>query len=230
VTIRAFIWFFLFAAFSERSLAAYAASECDKGEERIRSGQFSDAVDLLSRCLAVKGLNESARARTLQLRAWAYFNLRKNMLAVSDQEAAFKIKPPSDYREFINYSLYLRRVGRYEDSLRAVRSAEEFDQKSGQVSMMTQYHLGWTLSELGRYEEAVKAFTSGIPAQPDYPFVYWRRGLAFEALDRKEDARKDFETAARFIVESKNKWEGEDLLIAIRAKLRQYGLERKYVF
>jgi tetratricopeptide (TPR) repeat protein len=161
------------------------------------------------------------------MRAWAHFSLRQDSQAVTDEEAAFKLKPPSDYREFMNYSSYLRRVKRYQDSLKALRSAEEIELKNGSVSMMTQYNLGWTLFELERYEEAVKAFTLGIPKQPDYPFAYWRRGLAHEAMGKKTLAKSDFESAGRLFVANKDKWKNEDLK-NVRDKFIQYGIEKKY--
>ena len=80
--------------------------------------------------------------------------------------------PHVEYRDYINFAMYLRRVGHYEDSLRALHSAENLDKANDHPAMMTQYQIGWTLSALGRYDEAVTAFTRGIPDQPDYPFVY----------------------------------------------------------
>ena len=93
--------------------------------------------------------------------------------------------------------------------------------------MMTQYNLGWTLFELGRHREAIKAFTLGVPKQPDYPFVYWRRGLAYEAVGNKTLAKGDFETAAKLFMAGKDKWKQEDLK-DVRDKLLQYGLQKKY--
>ena len=229
VATRAFLSILFFIIFTGYCKEASAASDCDTGERASYSGQFQLAINALSTCLESSDLNDVNRVRLLEIRAWSNFSLRHALAAVSDQEAAFKIKAPTEYREFINYSSYLRRVERYDDSLLALRSAEKFDQKNSQVSMMTQYNLGWTLFKLGRYEEAVEAFNRGIPQQPDYPFVYWRRGLALEALGRKEDARKDFETSAILIVTAKIK-PTEESLAPIRPKLRQYGLDTKYIF
>lgn len=200
---------------------------CDSGQDAAHSGKYPEAVELLARCLSDNNLSVDSRTRALQARAWAHANLKQHQLAVSDQEAAFALKAPSDYREFINYASYLRSVKRYEDSLRALRSAEAFEASSGTPSMMTHYNLGWTLHELGRYEEAAQAFSKGIPAQPDYPFVYWRRGLAFDAMGRKEDARKDFETFAMRFASFENKASVSDWLPAIREKLQQYGIPER---
>ena len=58
--------------------------------------------------------------------------------------------------------------------------------------MVTQYNLGWSLYKLNRFEESIQAFTKGIPQQPDYPFVYLRRGLAYYKLGRSVNAKEDF--------------------------------------
>ncbi len=97
--------------------------------------------------------------------------------------------------------------------------------------MMTQYHLGWSLSALGRYDEAVQAFTRGISDQPDYPFVYWRRGLAYEALHQSENARADFDQFAHKLSASESeRLASQEMLPEIREKLKLFGLNDKYRF
>jgi tetratricopeptide (TPR) repeat protein len=196
-----------------------------RGEDAAREQRFSNAVELLDKCLSQANLDAQARFRALKVRAFVYYELRDYTQAVSDQEAAFSIQEPAEYRDFINYALYLRHAGRFEESLRAARSAEAIEEKDGTTSMMTQYHLGWTLLELGRPREAVEAFSRGIPFQPEYPFVYWRRGLAYEALGQRAKARKDFELTAKYLSSPQQEAAAGDLLPVIRAKLRSYGLD-----
>ena len=98
--------------------------------------------------------------------------------------------------------------------------------EDGNVSMMTQYNKGWSLLELGQYAGAVEAFSKGIPIQPDFAFVYWRRGLAYEGLGDKKRAQADFEKSAKLLVEKNNVAAAGDLLPAMRAKLRQYGIDK----
>jgi tetratricopeptide (TPR) repeat protein len=107
-----------------------------------------------------------------------------------------------------------------------VLSAERIEGEK--VSMMTQYNKGWSLLELGRHKEAVEAFTKGLPIQPDYAFVYWRRGLAYESLGNKELAKRDFERCAELLISKNNVAAAGDLLPAMRQKLRQYGLDDRY--
>lgn len=186
------------------------------------------AVGELTNCLNHQSLDSASRRRALQVRAWAHFSLRQNNAAVQDQEASFVEGRPTDYREFINYSSYLRRVSRFEDSLSALRAAESINRRSGQRSMMTQYNLGWTLTELRRYDEAAKVLTDAIPLQPDFPFVYWRRALVFEALGRNSEAKHDIEAAAKLLTTGTMKFPEDEFTIALRKKIHQYNLQNQY--
>ena len=176
--------------------------------------------------MAEHELADKTRSIALQGRAWAYFKQEQNKLAVRDMEEAFKLTPPSTYHQYIKYSAYLRSVGRYQDSLRAIRSAEAFDTKEGEMSMMTQYNMGWTLHMLGRHRESVEAYTRGISAQPKFPFAYWRRGLVLDAMGKKQEAKKDFEEFLRRMskeeIEVPKIWQQE-----IKAKFKEYNIRAK---
>jgi len=198
------------------------AAVCQAGSDAAHKGDYEQAISIISGCLAAPGLRKDDRADALEVRAWSYSNSAQHALAVDDQEAAYKLRPPSEYRQFINYASYLRRVGRIQDSLNSVLAAEAMEH--GKVSMMTQYNKGWSLLELGRHQEAVEAFTKGIPVQPDYAFAYWRRGLAYEGLGEKIKAQADFERSARLLIEKNNVAAAGELLPAMREKLRQYDL------
>jgi tetratricopeptide (TPR) repeat protein len=125
---------------------------CQAGADAARTGDYEQAVSMISTCLTMPGLPKDERANALEARAWSYSNLKQHALAIGDEEAAHKLRPPSEYRQFINYATYLRRVGRIQDSLNAVLAAERLE--AGKVSMMTQYNKGWSLLELGRHAEA----------------------------------------------------------------------------
>ncbi|MCE3607348.1 hypothetical protein LXA47_27660 [Massilia sp. P8910] len=209
---------------------AAASSSCGQGESAWRFGQYAQSVKLLSDCLGQPGLDKGQRRQALQMRASAYFNLEQNQAAVRDQEASFTVEAPRTPGEFVNYALYLRRVARYEDSLAQLRAAEKLDAAGGGPTMMTQYHLGWTLAELGRHDEAVKAFGVAIPLQPEFPFVYLKRAQAFEVLGRKEEARADIERAAALVKYSPMALPDDRSMATLRQKVRQYGLGKKYDF
>jgi tetratricopeptide (TPR) repeat protein len=210
---------------AERREAARALA-CDQGTEAARQGRHDSAITLVTQCLAASSVLSEKRAYAFKVRAWSHSRLAQAALAVQDQEAAFSLVPASDYRDFLHYALYLRDAGRSADSLQALLAAESAE--GGRVSMMTQYHKGWTLQELGRNREAVEAFSKGIRVQPSYAFVYWRRGLAYEDLGEKKLAAQDFEQCARLLAAGKVTQAGKDLFPDIRAKLRDYGLQDKY--
>jgi tetratricopeptide (TPR) repeat protein len=210
--------------------AAISSPYCGVGERLVRAGSFTDGATLLSTCLATPELAAPDRRYVLLLRASAYFNLHENALALLDQEAAFAIAAPSTVAEYINYGSYLRRVARFEDSLQALRGAEALAKQKQQVGMMVLFNLGWTLLELKRYDEAIDAFTQGIAHQPDFPFSYWRRALAYEALGREGEARADIAAAARFLLTGSTKFPEDASVAALRVKVRQYGLDQQYVF
>jgi tetratricopeptide (TPR) repeat protein len=220
--------FLLFMAVFGSACAAPVQTSCEKGELALQASQFSMAVSELTKCLNNQNLDSASRRRALQVRAWAHFSLRQNNAAVQDQEASFVEAPPTDYREFINYSSYLRRVSRFEDSLSALKAAESINRRSGLRSMMTQYNLGWTLTELRRYDEAAKVLTDAIPLQPEFPFVYWRRALVFEALGRNSEAKRDIESAAKLMTTGPMKFSEDEFTIALRKKIQQYNLQKQY--
>jgi len=165
---------------------------CDVGISAARNDHFRISIQLLNKCLSYKALSPSKKATAFQSRAWAHSSLKSHSLAVQDQEDAFKLIPATEHFELINYASYLRSVNRFKDSLIPLYDAVEMDKKSGHLSMMTQYNLGWSLYELGKYEDSINEFTKGISRQPDYPFVYLRRGLSYHYLDLKIEAGEDF--------------------------------------
>ncbi|MCP4432855.1 MAG: tetratricopeptide repeat protein [Gammaproteobacteria bacterium] len=165
---------------------------CDYGQGGIENQFFETGVNLLNECLLLNHLTDQQQAKYLQTRAWAHYNLQNNELALDDQQTAFQLQPPTQHYEYINHAAYLRRMQRYTESLLPLKKAQKLDKTVGVPNMMTQYNLGWSLYELGRYEEAIEAFNKGIPQQPDYPFVYLRRGLAFYQQGKQKSAQEDF--------------------------------------
>ncbi len=89
---------------------------------------------------------------------------------------------------------------------------------------MTQYQLGWTYQELGRHEEAIAAFSKGIPQQADFAFAYYRRGLSFESLGQKEAARADFQKVRALVATADRGKVSDKELPDIRKKLAEYGV------
>ncbi len=197
---------------------------CHRGYNMAVAGSFQEAIPVLSLCLESRDASPALRRQAYTARAWANKRLDKPTLAVADQEAAFQIDPAKSYHEFINYAFYLRAAGRASDSLAPLKSAEAMDKAKGWTSMMTQYHLGWTFQELKKHEEAVAAFSRGIPSQPEFAYAYYRRGLSQEALGRKDRARADFEKVNKLIKRSDRGNTSENELPELRKKLNEYGI------
>lgn len=165
---------------------------CDYGYGAVKNNFYQTGVNLLDKCLELEHLSTAQQATYLQGRAWAHHNLENNEQALTDQKKAFALRTPTQYHEFINHAAYLRRLQLFQESLDALVPAQKIDDLNGHPSMMTQYNRGWSLYRLNRFEESVRAFTKGIPQQPDYPFVYLRRGLAYYKLGESGNAREDF--------------------------------------
>jgi len=164
---------------------------CGYGHKSTRDHNYEVALELLDKCLALTKLETEQQAFYLQTRAWAYFQLDNFTSALRDQQASFRLIPPSTHKEFINHAAYLRMAGKPVASLAPLQEAEALDERDGHVSMMTQYNLGWSLYEIGRHEEAIAAFNRGLEDQPDYPFVYFRRALAYDKIGQVENAEAD---------------------------------------
>ncbi len=64
-------------------------------------------------------------------------------------------------------------------------------QQGTQAGMAYHYHRGWTLSDLGRTDEAVDEYTTGIANQPDYAWAYFRRACALADLGSLNQALSD---------------------------------------
>ncbi len=216
---------FLLLSFTFSGACLENVDACKSGHQKVRNGEFETASRLLTECLNSNNLTAQAKAEVFKSRAWANYNLHKDIMAVQDQEAAFKLVKASKYNELINYASYLRRVKRYKDSLDPLNKVAALDDVAGHITMMTQYNLGWSLYEVGKYTDAITAFTKGIPAQPDFAFVYWRRGLAYHALGMKKEAKTDFVTYKKFLKNNEMKvpsqWQEE-----INSVLSQYNLQQ----
>ncbi len=85
-----------------------------------------------------------------------------------------------------------RTLGDYPASLAAL---DQLAQLGGEQSMPFHYHRGWTLSLMGRQEEAVAEFTKGLATQPDYPWALARRGCALAAEGEPAPALSDEQKA-----------------------------------
>lgn len=187
--------------------------------------QYEESIEQAAVCLGEKNLPCDERRAVLMARAWSYFNLGNYTEAVSDQYVVISIGDPTsdDYR---NLTLYLLKAGRLEERLDAAIEANRIERENGGPSMPTQYHLGWAYYDNGKYNQAIEALTTGIPLQPDFPFAYYRRALAFEMLGGTESAKNDLHIVATLL--QQGGWENTpiDIMEEVEAAFERFGIDR----
>jgi tetratricopeptide (TPR) repeat protein len=66
---------------------------------------------------------------------------------------------------------------------------------TSKVRMSYYYHLGWTYSDMGEYAKAIEAYSEGLKTEPQFPFAFWRRGIAYEKLGKAAEAQADYRQA-----------------------------------
>lgn len=195
--------------------SAEPPADCAVGAEFVRRDLYHDAIVPLSRCLSAD-LTDDVRAYVLGARAYAYGKENQFEQAVEDQKAFIALQKPQDARPLIMLGMYYRELKQYDKSLEVLKTASEYG-----AGMGVYYHTGLTLHQAGRYEEAIKAYTKGIPKQPDYPYVFYRRALSYEAIGDMDRARRDFSRAFELV--PKDGYEPD-----IAAKLNEYGFNPKF--
>lgn len=95
--------------------------------------------------------------------------------------------PEEEYRLRVRIGAVYRREGDLRlalDQLDRIAAAEGGEP----TGMKYHYHRGWTLTRLGRYDDAVAEFDKGIVQQPDYSWAYLRRACAQASLGRPKEA------------------------------------------
>jgi tetratricopeptide (TPR) repeat protein len=166
---------------------------CVSGQDAIQRRAYSTALSHLTRCLEIRGLSDRAVAAALQMRAEAHSQTGNPLKASEDYRRSLGLRPPEIAWDLLPLGIYLREAGKHAESLEVLQRALTLDEDepgSG-PGMAVYFHLGWTLHELRRFEEAVSAYTTGIPKQPRFEGIYLRRALAHEALGNREAAKAD---------------------------------------
>lgn len=108
---------------------------------------------------------------------------------------ASKRWPDENWRTYRGIGAVYRRMGRLQESLDWIDKLGALpDMKN---TMPYRYHRGWTLDEMGRYDEAIAEYTEGMKAQPDYDGAFWRRSCAYAATGQLELALYDIRTARK---------------------------------
>ncbi len=117
--------------------------------------------------------------------------------AEADQVADLLLKkwPDEEFRVAVRRGAVHRGRGDYE---KALDSLNQLVARQGpQAGMKFYYHRAWTLSLLGRYDEAIADLNEGLRTQPDYSSAYVRRACAFAAVGQLRKAPDDVAEASR---------------------------------
>ena len=215
---------FIFAL-SANATTAPTVAHCEAAYSEIEAKNSASPLRQLELCAANLEIDALTRSRYHLARAWALYELGRLNEAIAEQEKAFAL-PAAPYRlQLANYATMLRTAGRLEESLIAIEKGEQIDKKEGTPpSMMIQYHKGWTLQEMGRHREAIDAFTTGIPDQVDYPFVYLRRAASYASIANREAAVADMRKFSELFTAEWRKHSSAQLLSQYRDQVRSYGL------
>ncbi len=202
-----------------------------------RSAPAEEIIENATACINRTDVSVDRRASAYWVRASQKLDLGDYKGAAEDYELSMVVRPPKTAWDLIMPAIAYRKAGQYEKSLTALKRAKDeglgMVGKGSGLTMPYYYHLGITLQEMGRHKEAIEAFDRGIPFQPDYPGVYWYRGLSYEALGDKENARADFVTlsdaltkqnTARKTRDDRYRKDAEDFRREYIPKLKEYGI------
>lgn len=169
---------------------------------RARQGAREAAALLLS---PSRARDEALAAALADARAWAG-------LAPDDHDAALAVAadlallggydesiaayraieqrwPGEAYRVAVRIGAIRRGHGDYAGALASLDGLVAAH--GAQTGMKFHYHRGWTLSLLGRDEEAVTELSAGLRDQPDYAWARIRRACSLARLGRIADAAAD---------------------------------------
>lgn len=202
---------------------SYSKLYCEISVELARKNDYQAAIDMAKQCLAQEDQDDKSKILAYRSLAWSYSGLSQYSKAVEAHEFVFDLEGTT-YNDLINGGIYFKKAGRLNESLDLFIQAQIFDEEREWISMMTQYHLGWIYYELKMYEQAVEEFTKGIPSQPDFSFVYYRRGLAFHSMGRTEDAKSDFTKFSKLLLPEVIDPRSKEELINNLELLEQYNV------
>ncbi|UXU89097.1 tetratricopeptide repeat protein [Burkholderia sp. S-53] len=198
-------------------------ADCRAAIARLKPDDSAAQIDVASRCLALPDSGILARALFLRIRGEAYAAQHDPTSAIANLEEAYRLVPPKTGWEVISLASAYYDAARYADEVALIQDAMRKEiGMSGRGSgfgMPLYYHLGRGLVALKRNEEAIEALTAGIPAQPDFPYAYWYRSLAYENLHDEEHTKADLEQFARWVRSDK-------LTTDEQSRLKQYGIQR----
>lgn len=147
-------------------------------------------------CTQKNTLPASLLSSVYAVQANAYSHLKRFPEAVAAKEKSMQLAGKVEPRANLDLSAIYRDAGNPKKALELVNY--NLDHGMGEAGkgsgfhMPTYYHLGLALTDLGQYREAAEAFSTGLQRQPDYAWAYYARGIAYDHLGARDDAKTDF--------------------------------------
>ena len=206
------------------SLPSDVLTHCQQVYIEYSQQHFAKVADLARECLSYNDLPVEIRSAQEQILATADVSLNQYVEAIDAENRSIELTPkPSDGQLLILANAY-RGAHRYEESLatfdRLYTEHETMHDSTTALGMPYYFNRGSTLAEMGRWHDAIQAFTLGIPYQPAFPAVYLKRAQAREAIGDVADARDDYVEFARWATTR-----GVDA--STRAKLASLNVDRE---
>ena len=83
----------------------------------------------------------------------------------------------------------------------------------GEKSHKAWYNKGIALDDLGRYEEAIKAYDKAIELKPDYQKAWYNKGIALRKLYSYEEALEAFNKAIEIKPDDHDAWNNKGIAL-----------------
>jgi len=156
------------------------------GVVAARSGRLPEAVDLLSRAMAV----DPANADVCISRGNALRDLGRHAGALESYERAIALRP--DYAEaHNNRGNVLRRLQRHPEALESYGRALALKPDYAEA----QNNRGNALADLNRHAEALESYARALALRPGYADAWSNRGNALRGLGRHPEALESYARA-----------------------------------
>ena len=181
----------------------------DKGVAAAKRHDNESAVRYFSLAIKSGELPPRYLVQAFSNRGIAYSRMGRHDEAIKDSNKAIQLMPEF-HTAYIGRAIAYRAAQRYQLALNDIETARRLRGPG----MPVFYHMGWTFYEMGQFDRAIEAFSSGLRFQPDYAAAYYKRGQSYEAKGDLQHARQDFKKAYEL-------WPNDP---DIQNKMRELGL------
>ncbi len=196
-------------------------AHCQNQLKAYKAENYALALQEGDLCLQKNTLPASLQSLVYAVQAESYSGLKRFPEAVTAKEKSMQVAGKPNPRDNLDLSAMYRDAGNPKKALELVQynldnGLGEAGKGSG-FRMPTYYHLGLALTDLGQYREAAEAFSAGLQRQADFAWAYYRRGIAYDHLADRANAKADFMKFSQIVDQKYVQPEH-------KAKLAEYGV------